>query len=105
MKKTTAVLAMFILVSTLGTAFAADSTASPDRTAGLSNGITWFDLGPAASCGEIAVASAGASFEAPFNGISVSEPQRKGSESNGSCANRIPAKMLAGRTYNGITVF
>ncbi len=107
MKKTMVLLMMIALVSTLGTAFAADTAAALDRSAGLYNGITSFDLGPASTGGEFVAPLMREAATVPYNGITVFELAQTGTSkrdyaARGSAAGG-PAPEL--KLYNGITVF
>lgn len=99
MKRTMAFLMMIVFAATLGTAYAAD------RSGGLYNGITYFDLGPASTAGEVVLTREAAA--APYNGITIfelgrSEASKRDNAATGSAAGGpAPEQKL----YNGITVF
>ncbi len=106
MKKTMVLLMMIALVSTLGTAFAADTAAAIERSAGLYNGITYFDLGPASTGGAFVAPVTQEAAAVPYNGITVFELGQPGTSkrdyARGSAAGgQAPETKL----YNGITVF
>ncbi len=103
MKKALVLLMMIALVSTLGTAFAA----APDRSAGIYNGITYFDLGPASTGGEYVAPLTQEATAVPYNGATVFELGQPGRSkrdyaASGSAAGGPAPEM---KLYTGITVF
>ncbi len=103
MKKTLVLLMIIALASTLGTAFAA----TPDRSAGLYNGITYFNLGPASTGGEFVAPLTREAAAMPYNGITVFELGQSGTSKRDYAASGSatggPAPEM--KLYNGITVF
>ena len=106
MKKTLALFMMIAFVSTLGTAFAASPAAAPDRSCGISNGITWFDLGPADAGRDAGAAVTKEAAAMPYNGITLFGPAMPDPGAQVASAARTPSLVMAKKSaYNGVTVF
>jgi hypothetical protein len=103
MKKTMVLLMTIAFVFTFGSAFGAETKTASKL---FSNGITFFDLGPASPSG-VATESAAAieSAVVAFNGITFFD-QKPGSGVRGAGAGGSAVPGSTGKpAYNGITVF
>lgn len=99
MKKSIVAAMIVVSIFTFGAAYAADSQAA----GALSNGITYFDLGPASTCNEL-VGSVEADTAKPFNGVTAFDLGKTGARVQNSCADKA-AQTIMSKNYNGITVF
>jgi hypothetical protein len=105
MKKTIVILMVIVTVFTVGSAFAADKTLGSEAGGMTYNGITIFDLGPAAVCADSSPSDK-ESVKKSFNGITYFDLGQAGSGAKGSCAGGSQAvRSAAVPFYNGITVF
>ena len=104
MKKSLVVaLGMMVSVFTFGAAYAADNQPAAGTGGQLTNGITYFNLGPASTCTDPAGPIV-RDVAKPFNGVTVFDIAKAGSGAQGSCAGRT-AQMTTTKVYNGITAF
>ncbi len=111
MKRLLTLLTVLGFAFTLGVAFADETPVmSIDRTAGLSNGITYFDLGTGCSLAEVSGVSGSAaggmreeSSEVIDNGVTFFAPATEGSIAGGQCVARSPEEEL--NIDNGVTYF
>ncbi len=96
------IVATIVIASLLvvGTAFAGDRGAARE-TGMLYNGITYFDNGLAAACGEPAVKNESIKM---FNGITAFDSAQQGTRAKCSPVGPL-AKETTSRSYNGITLF
>lgn len=96
-------LMMFAVVFTFGSAFGAEGKTASNL---FSNGITFFELGPAAPSGIATEAPAVESAAVAFNGITFFDQQKPGSGVRGAGAGGSAVPGSTGKpAYNGITVF
>ncbi len=110
MKRLLTLLTVLGFAFTLGVAFADETPAmSIDRTAGLWNGITYFDLGTGCSLAEVSGVSGSAAggmregYEVIDNGVTFFAPAAEGSIAGGQCVARSPEEGL--NIDNGVTYF
>lgn len=105
MKKNIALLIVIVSIFTFESAFAADRKIAPDVNGRLFNGITYFDLGSASTCGDAEAVFEKDSAVKMFNGITVFDLGKPGSGAHGSCAGQRAKETMISKVYNGITVF
>ena len=104
MKKTMVFAMMIVSVFAFGSAFAAENTALKGNTGMTYNGITYFDLTPAARYVEVSAVDKGTAILS-YNGITYIDKERPVFEAKGSAAGGSHLDRSTDKFYNGITAF
>jgi hypothetical protein len=105
MKILLAVLLTLVLALTFGLVYAGDMSSKLSE-AGLYNGITYFDTGPAPDCASISgVGAGGLAGPEMNNGVTSFELGKEGDLVIGLCAGGTVAEAPSPVLHNGITVF
>jgi len=105
MKKNIVLLVVIVSIFTFESAFAADRTTAPEASGKFFNGITYFDLGPASTCGDAEGTFEKESAVKMFNGTTAFDLGKPVSGAKECCAGQRAKETTMSKSYNGITVF
>jgi hypothetical protein len=105
MKIALAVLLTLVLALTFGLVYAEEMSGKMSE-AGLYNGITYFDTGPAPDCTSISgVGAGGLAVPEMNNGVTSFELGVAGSGARGICAGWTGEEAPPTAAHNGVTLF